>query len=141
MKLDANKGPGIDNLDVKTMKAIANIISPHLCELFNLTINNGEYPDIFKTAKCVPIFKGNPLDPYEPVNYRPISVLNCINKVLEKLLHDQIYDYLEKNELLPKFQFGYRKNHSTSQAVLKYNDIIENNKLEKKISIAIFILY
>ena len=138
LKLDQNKGPGFDNLDIKSMKSIANIISPHLCTLFNSSIQHSEYPDIFKIAKCVPIFKGNHLDPYQPVNYRPISILNCLNKTLEKLLHDQIYKYLETNNIIPEFQYGYRKNRSTNQAVLKLNDIIETNKLNNTVSIAIF---
>ena len=99
LNLDINKGAGLDNLDVKSVKSVANIISPHLCILFNLSIQHSCYPDIFKIAKCVPIYKGSPSDPYLPVNYRPISILTCINKVLEKLLHDQIYTFLEANQL------------------------------------------
>ena len=138
LKLDKNKGPGLDNLDVKSIKAIANVISPHLCTLFNDSIEYSIYPDIFKIAKCVPIYKGNPLDPYEAANYRPISILNCINKTLEKLLHDQIYYYLEVNKLFPDFQYGYRKQRSTNQALLKFSDIIEEGKLNKQVNIAIF---
>ena len=138
LKLDQNKGPGLDGLDIKSIKSIANIISPQLCTLFNLSIQYSEYPDTFKIAKCVPIFKGNPLDPYKPINYRPISILNCLNKTLEKLLHDQIYTFLEANNIIPDFQFGYRKNRNTNQAILKLNDIIETNKLDKTVSIAIF---
>ena len=138
LKLDINKGPGLDDLDVKSIKSIANIISPHLCILYNLSLRDSVYPDIFKKAKCVPIFKGNQLDPYLPANYRPISILNCLNKTLERLIHDQMYTYIEANEILPEFQFGYRKKRSTSQAVLRLCDIIEMNKLNNRVSIAIF---
>ena len=86
----------------------------------------------------MPIYKGSPLDPYQAINYRPISILNCINKTLEKLLHDQIYYYLEVNKLFPDFQYGYRKQHNTNQAVLKFNDIIEEVNLKKEVSIALF---
>ena len=106
--------------------------------LFNLSLRDAIYPNIFKKAKCVPIYKGYPLDPYLPVNYRPISILNCLNKVLERLIHDQMYTYMETNNIFPDFQFGYRKKRNTSQAVLKLCDIIETNKLNNKISIAIF---
>ena len=138
LKLDKNKGPGPDNLDVKSVKSIANIIAPHLCTLFNLSVQDALYPNIFKKAKCVPIFKGSPLDPYLPVNYRPISILNCLNKTLERLLHNQMYEYMESNNIFPDFQYGYRKRRNTSQAVLKLNDIIETNKLKNKVTIAIF---
>ena len=86
LKLDRNKGPGIDDLHVKAIKYVADVISTHLCLLFNSSIANNVYPNVFKTAKCVPIFKGGDLDPLNPVSYRPISVLNSMNKVLEKLI-------------------------------------------------------
>jgi hypothetical protein len=79
LKLDSNKGPGTDELDVKSLKQISDIIAPHLENLFNRSIEQGVYPNIFKVAKCVPIYKGAPLDPSLPVNYRPISILNGIN--------------------------------------------------------------
>ena len=98
LKLDASKGPGIDNLDIKTIKQIADIISPHLTNLFNQSIQESVYPDIFKTARCVPVYKGYQLDPEQPINYRPISILCCINKTLERLLYDQLYTYLDDNK-------------------------------------------
>ena len=59
-----------------------------------------EYPKIFKTAKCVPIYKGCDLDPIEPESYRPISIINALNKVYEKIIHDQIYKNLETEPLI-----------------------------------------
>ena len=138
IKLDVNKGPGIDELDVKSTKMIADILSPHLTILFNHSIHMGIYPDIFKTARCVPIFKGIPLDPEEPINYRPISVLNTINKVFERLIHEQLVKYLERNNLLPGFQYGYRKRHSTSQAILDYTDHIIRTLNQRCIAISVF---
>ena len=75
-----------------------------------------------KIAKCIPIYKGTPLDPYDPVNYRPISILTALNKIFERILHSQLSKYIEDNELLPKFQYGYRKQHNTSQTILDYSD-------------------
>ena len=116
LKLDSTKGPGTDNLDIKSLKSIANIISTHLTILFNESLKTGIYPQCLKIAKCIPIYKGTPLDPYDPVNYRPISILTAINKIFERILHSQLSKYMEDNNLLPKFQYGYRKQHNTSQA-------------------------
>ena len=120
------------------VKYVADIISQHLSTLFNLSVKDCVYPDIFKTAKCVPLFKGGDLDPQKPVSYRPIAILNSINKVFERLLHDQIYRYVEINKLLPSFQYGYRRRHNTSQAILDYSQTIYNNLKNKLTTIAVF---
>ena len=138
LQLDVNKGPGVDELDIKSIKYIADIISPHLAILFNESLYQSIYPDNFKLAKCVPIFKGADLDPLNPVNYRPISILNSINKVFERIIHRQMYLYLETNNLLPDFQYGYRKKHNTSQAILDFTNTIINNRKQKLASIAVF---
>ena len=74
LQLDCSKGPGTDEIDNKSRRSVANIIAPHLALLFNQSILEGIYPQCFKTARCVPIFKGFPLDPSLPVNYRSISM-------------------------------------------------------------------
>ena len=138
LKLDANKGPGTDNLDIKSLKSIANIISEHLASLFNQSISLGIYPQKLKIAKCVPIYKGAPLDPSDPANYRPISILTAINKIFERILHNQLSNYLDKHNLLPNFQYGYRRFHNTTQAIADYAEHIQNQLSNKLCTIAIF---
>ena len=138
LKLDPNKGPGIDELDIKSMKSIGNIIAPHLEALYNLSISEGIYPQSLKIAKCVPVYKGPPLDPSSPINYRPISILTVVNKIFERILHNQLSKYLEDNNLLPSFQYGYRKNHNTSQAILDLTDYITKACSSKKVTLAVF---
>ena len=96
------------------------------------------YPKDLKIAKCVPVFKGSPLDPSLPVNYRPISVLTAINKVFETSLHSQIAEYVEKNNILPHYQYGYRKKHNTTQAILDYTNYISEAHKKKLTTIAVF---
>ena len=138
LKLDSTKGPGTDNIDTKSLKSIANVIASHLASLFNDSMSTGTYPQCLKIAKCIPIYKGTPLDASEPVNYRPISILTSINKVFERIIHNQISKYAEINKLLPKFQYGYRKQHNTSQAILNYTEYITTATANKLITISIF---
>ena len=67
-------------------------------------------------AKVVPLYKNGQRN--IPGNYRPISVLPAISKIMERILYDQLYDYLTKFELLSDSQFGFRKFHSTATALL-----------------------
>ena len=138
LKLDISKGPGVDNLDTKSIKSIAHTISPHLTDFFNQCIDVGIYPQCLKIAKCIPVYKGSPLDPSLAVNYRPISILTTVNKTFERILHNQLSKYLEDNNLLPKFQYGYRKQHNTSQAILDFTNYINKYTSNQHVTIAIF---
>jgi hypothetical protein len=66
--------------------------------------------------KLLPLYKNGQRN--IPGNYRPISVLPAISKIMERIMYDQLYDYLTKFELLSDSQFGFRKSHSTATALL-----------------------
>ena len=95
---------GSDEISTRFIKLSGSILIPALEYLFNLVISKGEYPDSLKIAKVIPIFKSG--DPSKTNNYRPISVLCSINKILEKILHKRLTDYLEKFKILYKYQYG-----------------------------------
>ena len=78
------------------------------------------------------------MDPSLPVNYRPISILTAINKTFERILHNQLTTYLEQNKLLPHVQYGYRKQHNTTQAILDLTDYISKSLKEQMVTIAVF---
>ena len=136
--LNASKGPGPDDFDVKVLYMVADLIAPHFTHIFNCCIEEGIYPSNFKVSKYVALYKGNKLDPDDPISYRPISILNSSNKVFERLLHNQLYTYLETNELLPSFQYGHRKNLSTCHAVLDFAREIEKTIDKDEVAVAIF---
>ena len=62
----------------------------------------------------------------DPFNYRPISTLSALTQIFEKIICEQVVDYLEKHEILYEFQFGFRKGHSTSQAIAEIADNLRN---------------
>ena len=124
-KLKNSKSPGYDTFNVKFLKLCAPIISPILCNIFNNMVKSGVYPDDLKIAKVVPIFKSG--DTIKCTNYRPISILSLINNIFEKILFKSIYDYVEKFNILYQYQYGFRKGHSTTHALVELVDKIKNS--------------
>ena len=113
--LPTGKSPGIDGIPSKVIKASVTPILGPLTHIYNCSFQQGIVPSPFKVAKTIPIHKKN--DKRLPGNFRPISLLIIFNKLLEKLVHKRIYSFLNSNQLLNKFQFGFRKNHSTTSAL------------------------
>ena len=110
--LDPNKTTGPDKLPAKILKLTAIIIAEPLTKLFNKSLRDGIFPAFWKLANVKPIFK-NKGSPSDISNYRPISLLSCLSKVLEKLVFKQIYEHLMNHDLLTDKQSGYRPKHST----------------------------
>ena len=114
--LSGNKATGIDKISCKIIKLAAPVISDLLTFIFNQCMTLSCFPDEWKIAKVVPLYKNSQRN--IPGNYRPISVLPAISKIMERILYDQLYSYLTKSELLGNSQFGFRKFHSTASALL-----------------------
>ena len=95
-----------------------------ITQLWNLSISSGTFPDTCKIAKLKPLFKkGTRTD---PKNYRPISLLPLISKVLTRVIHERTTEFLDKHNILYKFQSGFRKNHSTDFCLSYLTDKIPN---------------
>ena len=123
--LEAKKSSGHDNIPVNFLKLTGESVSKSLAKIFNLSITTGVYPSLLKIAKVTPIFKkGNHL---LPNNYRPISVLGHINKIYEKLLFSRLSTHFNQNNLLYKYQYGFREGHSTTHALVELTDSLKNS--------------
>jgi len=85
-----------------------------------MSFSSGIVPDNLKIAKVILIHKKG--DMCSPTNYRPISLLSIFNKLLEKLAYKRLYGFFQKENVIYKYQFGFRKNHSSSMAVLEAVD-------------------
>ena len=96
------------------------IVDP-LHHIVNLSLQTSTVPAAWKQAKIVPIFKSG--DQKQAENYRPISVLPILSKLLEKAVHSQLLTYLEENKLLNDSQYGYRAKRSTQLATTLYNPL------------------
>ena len=117
-----NKAVGLDKVSSRLLEDAADIVAPSLTSLFNISINTGCFPSTWKLAKISPLFKKG--SKQDPSNYRPISVLPTINKLLEKAVHMQLYSYLRDNNLLSQKQFGFRLNSSTVTASAMFTNKI-----------------
>ena len=81
-----------------------------IVKIYNWCIGNGYFPKLFRTAKVIPILKPGK-DASHSESYRPISILNLLDKVFEKIILKTLNEYTEKNGILQRQQFGFRKNH------------------------------
>ena len=100
----------------------SKLLTEPFSDLCNLSINSEKFPDSCKLAKLRPLYKKGSLT--EPCNYRPISLLPLISKVIEIVIHDQTSTLLNSKKLLYTYQSGFRKKHSTDFCLSCLNDKI-----------------
>ena len=110
-QLKSSKSNGTDNLPANILKDIAEQISSPLTLLTNLSFQSGQFPTVEKTTTVTSIYKVG--DKGNMEDYRPISVLHNISKVIKRLTYNQMYEHLEINNLIIPHQFGFRHNRST----------------------------
>ena len=99
--------------------------SASLTRLFNLCLETRTFPSLWKFGKVAALFKKG--DRCDANNYRPITVLPTISKILEKAVHTQLYAYLKNNGILTSKQFGFRPKLSTGTALSHFTDNILQN--------------
>ena len=135
--LKTSNSSGPDETTLSCVKISAPILIPELNRIFNLSLSSSIYPHKSKVAKVIPIHKN--CDHTYVNNYRPISILNTINKLFEKILHKRLTKYIEGIDLIYKYQFEFRKNHSTELALIEMVDQIKMSLDDGKITCGIFV--
>lgn len=136
-QIKTNKAIGLDKISARLLRESAHVIAPSLRYIINLSFASGRFPQSWKNAKVVALFKQG--DKKEKDNYRPISVLPTISKIIERAVHIQLYHYLEINKLLDINQFGFRHGRSTTLAVSQFTDEILGNMENGSISGIVYI--
>jgi hypothetical protein len=132
-----NKSAGHDNIGNFILKRVSKEISKPLTMIFNLSMSTGVVPENLKTAKVIPIYKKD--DPEIFSNYRPVSLLPCLSKILERLVFDRCVQYMNSYKILNDKQFGFRSNHSTNMAIMQLVDKINTAVEKDETSIGIFL--
>ena len=113
---------GPDNISARLIKDSKSEITPWLTKIINLGYQNKSFPDCMKIANIKPLHKKNCTE--ETSNYRPISILPTLSKVLERAATDQIVGYLERNKLISRNQHAYRKGHSTQTCLVELTNLL-----------------
>ena len=137
MKLNPNKSSGLDDLSPRVIREIGALISKPLTHIFNQSITTGIIPNQMKISIVTPIYKSNEKDKFQ--NYRPISVLPCFSKILERLMYDRLISHLNKYDILFKHQYGFQARRSTQQAIIELVDKITTAIEQNKYTVGIFL--
>lgn len=135
--LRGNCAVGWDGVSSKIIKSCAQVLVPPITWICNLAITTGIFPKVFKTALVHPIHKSGPTDNVN--NYRPISILSALSKVLERIMNKQLSSYLEKFNIISNNQFGFTSGLSTEDAVLSLTNHIAQSLDNKTKCIGIFL--
>ena len=128
---------GIDGISTILLKCIAPSIIKPLTLIINQIMKTGVFPNKMKLAKVIPIYKKE--DPTQVTNYRPISLLPVLSKVVEKTIAKQLSEYFEENKLFNPNQYGFRTGHSTEHAALELVDKITSQMDNNETPINIFL--
>lgn len=117
-----SNAPGMNGITVHMIKMCLQYCNNELSHIINCSLQKGEVPTSWKSAKVIPLLKKE--DSSELKDLRPISILPPESKVLEKIVHEHLTEYLEKHNMFLNAQSGFRKHRSTTTALLKIHDDI-----------------
>ena len=132
-----NKSTGPASIPLRLLKIIADLIVVPLCYIINASFSTGIFPEVLKTQKVIPLHKGGSTE--ELNNFRPISLLSIFDKIIEKIMHKRLYEFLDDHNILYEKQFGFRKNSSTSHSLIEITEQIKKSIDDGKYGCGIFI--
>lgn len=130
-RLKPFKAPGADGLQNILIKNLPASGRDFLTNIFNLCIKWGHWPSMFKTAKIIPIPKAGK-NKNHAENYRPISLLNAIGKLFERMILSRILKFADEKQIIQAEQFGFRQQHSTTHQVERVVSNVFKNKAQKR---------
>ena len=129
-KMKFSRSHGIDYIDAYSIKLAGPLIEDALLHIVNLSISSGIFPSSWKTQLVLPLHKKN--DKLEASNYRPVLHLVELGKIVESVIHKQVYDHFEENQL-------FHANHSTVTALIQLQDLWLSASEDKKLSAALLL--
>ena len=136
-KLPNKKSSGFDNIDNIILKEIKDCVLTKLAEIFNLSMLEGVFSEKMKLAEVVPLYKSK--ENFLMNNYRPISLLITLSKLLEKVVYKCTYLSLQKTNQLYDSQYGFRQGHLCENAISELVGEILKNKENNKFTVSLFL--
>ena len=137
-KLKTKKAPGKDGILSDMLKHLGSQARGKLLLIFNQSWQSGKLPDSWREAVIVPVLKKQK-DKTKKTSYRPISLLSCLGKLMERMVNARLLTHLEENNLLKNTQSAFRKNRSTEDQLVLLAQELENAYMEKKKTLAVFV--
>ena len=134
---NSSKSSGVDNIDPYVVQKIIPQIANQLAHMFNKSLQTGIVPDKLKIAKVIPLYKNDNPELFK--NYRPISILPCFSKIIERIMYNRLYSFLTKHNSISEKQYGFRKKYATYMALIDLVDKISCNFAEKNYTVGIFL--
>ena len=128
---------GLDTINNKIVKTACRQLAVPMTCIVNKSISEGKVPSIYKLARIVPLYKKGPTN--DCGNYRPVSLLPSLSKILEKAICRQLMLYLHKTQLLCEDQFGFRKRNQTSHVLQSLLNTVSRNAKKDEVTIATYI--
>jgi len=129
-----NKQSDSDPIPTWLLKECASVIVPIITNIVNLSLTSGQFHPVLKESLISPLLKKSTLDKEQLSNYRPISNLSLLSKIIERVVKSRLMDHLTSNNLLNPHQSAYCKHHSTETALLYIHDHLINAIGARKVS-------
>ena len=136
-EIKISRASGYSHLSSRVLKDSFMVLTTQLTYLFNLSLSTSTFPEDWKRATVVPLYKGG--DASRVGNYRPVSLLPLPGKMIEKIVHSALSRHFEDNSLLTEAQNGFRKNRSTVTSIANFSDDVLRAMNDAKITLATFI--
>lgn len=121
-----NKGEGTEPITNRILKLLSPSVSFPLSHLVNICFATSIFPDSLKESVVTPVFKAGDRD--DPGNYRPISIISPLSKIIEKCIVERLNSFLKHHDILSSSQYGFRTKHSTEHALLNFIDFASEEK-------------
>ena len=125
-KIKSTNTTGTDNISSKLVKDQSYLLIPILTHIFNLCIQKNVYPNNLKIMKIIPVLKPDK-DSLDPTSYRDINLSNIFAKIVDRIIYNQMMEFLESNKIFPNTHIGGLPGMSTSDAIEKIHDKLQKS--------------
>ena len=135
--LNSRKGNGPNSFPTCLLKKSKSLLSYPISEIINISFETGKFPEVLKSAEIIPVLKRG--HKTLPSNYRPISLISNVSKIIEKIVTNRLYKFLESNQLIYNYQFGFRDGRSTNHSFLTFIRKIQEQLDKGEYACSVFI--